>query len=223
MPDPDLTPEEQEVRRLLADARHDEPLPDDVAARLDGVLADLGAETSSAPDVDLAARQRRRRTARNVLIAAAAVVVIGVGISRVDLDTVGDADSGSSSAESSLDDDAGGDTAAPVAPARGPVLRLRSEDFDQQLDRLGADQGYAALTQRAEAELDAGATTLSDLAARPGWCDDPAWGRGLRLAVRYDGERAVLVLRQASGGSRDADLYLCGETTPTRSTTVPAR
>ena len=85
MPDPDLTPPEEQVRRLLADARHDEPMPDDVADRLDRVLADLQDESRRTPaPIDLAAR-RRRRIARNVLVAAAAVVVVGVGISRVDL------------------------------------------------------------------------------------------------------------------------------------------
>ena len=38
--DPELTPaQERRVRRLLADARHDEPVPDDVAARLDARAA----------------------------------------------------------------------------------------------------------------------------------------------------------------------------------------
>ena len=47
MSDPELTPTEEQVRRLLADARHTEPMPDDVAARLDGVLADLPDELAS--------------------------------------------------------------------------------------------------------------------------------------------------------------------------------
>ena len=35
-------PDEQaEVRRLLAEARHTEPMPDDVKARMDDVLAGL--------------------------------------------------------------------------------------------------------------------------------------------------------------------------------------
>ncbi|GAB7006545.1 hypothetical protein JCM18899A_40180 [Nocardioides sp. AN3] len=41
MPD---TPDDEQVRRLLADARHDEPMPADVVARLEGVLDDLTAE-----------------------------------------------------------------------------------------------------------------------------------------------------------------------------------
>ena len=38
--------QEDRMRRLLADARHDEPVPDDVVARLDRVLADLRAEAA---------------------------------------------------------------------------------------------------------------------------------------------------------------------------------
>src|SRR4051812_16814134 len=108
-------------------------MPDDVAARLDGVLADLGSERSAtAPVVDLAAR--RRRVARNVLVAAAAVVVVGVGISRVDLGSGGDADSGGSSAQS-LEDNAGGDAPGPAATP-GRVLELRSQDFDRQVEQF---------------------------------------------------------------------------------------
>ena len=81
-------PDDDAVRRLLADARHTEPMPADVAARMDDVLADLrqgssvtaevpDAEPSPAPPhpvvVSLAA-QRRRRVA-GMLVAAAAVVV----------------------------------------------------------------------------------------------------------------------------------------------------
>ena len=71
-PLPELTPEqESEVRRLLAEARHDEPVPADVAARLDDVLADL---TREAPgrlgDGDErginVAPMRGRRTARRI-------------------------------------------------------------------------------------------------------------------------------------------------------------
>ena len=45
-----LPPEQEAVRRLLADARHDGPTPPDVVARLDETLASLTAErASSAP------------------------------------------------------------------------------------------------------------------------------------------------------------------------------
>ena len=46
---PDLTPEQDAVRRLLADARHDGPTPPEVVARLDDTLASLVAERGEAP------------------------------------------------------------------------------------------------------------------------------------------------------------------------------
>lgn len=219
MSDPDPTPAEEQVRRLLADARHDEAIPTDVAARLDGVLADLRGEARrTAEAVDLAAR-RRRRVARNVLVAAAAVVVLGVGMSRVDLGSGGDDSGGSTAADapesSALKSEAGADSDAGSSPRR--PLVLHSDDFDRQVGRLRSGE---SLDVPPETLADGSAGDLG--AAPPTWCDDPAWGAGERIRVRYDGERGVLVLRAPSDGSRAADLYLCGDTTPTRSTTVPA-
>jgi hypothetical protein len=229
--DPDLTPSEEQVRRLLADARHDEPMPDDVADRLDRVLADLQGESRSTPaPIDLAAR-RRRRLARNVLVAAAAVVVLGVGVSRIDLSGQdadgGSADSGAASAPDSAareEDSGGGDTAQESERlVRGRPLVLSSADFDRQARRASLHPPLASLAEP-PLEQDDLADLDKDLAAtasRP-WCNDPAWGAGERVAVRYDGQRGVLVLRPPSGDTRTADLYLCRETVPTRSTTIPA-
>jgi len=225
VPDPD--PPDEQVRRLLADARHDEPMPDDVADHLDRVLADLQGEPRRTPDpIDLAAR-RRRRIARNVLVAAAAVVVVGVGISRVDLagdaDGGGSSDSAASAPESAArDDESGGDAAGLNSLAKGRPLVLSPEDFDRQARSLSLHPRLASLADLSQtdgysADMDAGQGAL---AARA-WCIDPAWGDGEMIPVRYDGERGVLVLRDPVGGTRDADLYLCGDSDPTRSTTVP--
>lgn len=112
-PGPRLTPaQERAVRDLLADARHDEAMPADVAGRLDATLADLvaarettGDPTSSAASsvTPLAARRRRRRVA-GALVAAAAVVVGGVALGQVVPDspfpTAGGGDAGSAADES---------------------------------------------------------------------------------------------------------------------------
>lgn len=92
-PESRLDPEQDEyVRRLLADARHDEPMPADVVDRLDEVLAGLAGP---APVVRDLAAERRRRTAVRLLGAAAAVVVVGIGIGQLDLGSGGgDADGG---------------------------------------------------------------------------------------------------------------------------------
>src|SRR6478609_4986849 len=94
-----LPPEQEAVRRLLADARHDGPPPPDVVARLDETLASLVSERvaervserTAAPAtehddrspgrvVDLGSR--RRRVAGIGLLAAASVVVAGVAIGQ---------------------------------------------------------------------------------------------------------------------------------------------
>ena len=81
-----LPPEQEAVRRLLADARHDGPPPPEVVARLDDTLADLVAEhapadTSPGRVVDMGSR--RRRMAGIGLLAAASVVVAGGAIGQV--------------------------------------------------------------------------------------------------------------------------------------------
>lgn len=118
--DAELDPQQAErVRRLLAEARHTEPIPADVAARLDRVIADLGAESgdlSAVPDpapgtgsgtAVVGLRQRRRRAGR-VLLAAAAVVAGGVAVGQLlggsPLPTSGDAES--STAGSAAEDQA---------------------------------------------------------------------------------------------------------------------
>jgi hypothetical protein len=227
VPDPDesdLTPEELEVRRLLADARHDEPMPADVAARLDRVLADLGDTPAPSPhplrDHDAA---RRRRHRRNLVLAAAAVVVLGFGASRLDLSSTDDADSaGSSAADSSTSQEqseAGGRAGdAPMAQAPSPTpLRLDSGAFERQVERY-ADQRKLAKDADLGAAVEA--APYDDFAAPT--CSLGDVGRGRQVAARYDGQPAVLVVRPASGGERQVDLFLCGTDEPLRSTTVPA-
>ena len=104
---PRLPPEQEHVRRLLADARHDGPVPPEVVARLDETLASLvserggapleqsgpGPDRATAPVVDLGAR--RRRTAGIGLLAAAAVVVAGVALGQALPRTAGGDDASS--------------------------------------------------------------------------------------------------------------------------------
>src|SRR5688500_8307111 len=88
-----LTPEQEEVRRLLADARHSAPMPDDVANRLDTVLAELAEGSpdeleatpapASAGGVVVSLASRRRRRAATALVAAAAAVAVGIGLGQV--------------------------------------------------------------------------------------------------------------------------------------------
>lgn len=111
------------IRDLLAAARVTEPVPDDVAARLDETLASLTADRrvedvpDQAPSVVVPLR-RRSRLAPRLLAAAAAVVVVGaggVGLSQV-LSNTGADDMAStpSAATAERSDDFG--PAAPSAP-----------------------------------------------------------------------------------------------------------
>lgn len=92
--DAPLTPaQDAAVRRALADAGGPEPLPEEIADRLDAVITGLAAGRRPLPEIshpedhrvlplDPAARRRRMR-ARFMLVAAAAVVVGAVGIGVV--------------------------------------------------------------------------------------------------------------------------------------------
>jgi hypothetical protein len=147
--DANLTPEQEaDVRRLLAEARHDDPLPPDVATRLDRVLAQLAAgdpDLDPAQVVELASRRRHR--AASLLVAAAAIVAVGVGIGQV-LPT-GGSDSGSAdSADAAAKDFAGTESSADQlllarrAPrAHSGPTEVRSGHFTTDVVRAGQFSG----------------------------------------------------------------------------------
>jgi hypothetical protein len=134
----ELTAEQEAaVRRLLAQARHEGPVPPEVAARLDevldGLVADEGVddlevfESGDTGSVsDLAAVRHRRRNAGRLLLAAAAVVIGGVA--------VGQAVGGSGLDAGSDDSDAAGSTLA-EAPRDGAT---RSQEGADSEDTGGA-------------------------------------------------------------------------------------
>jgi hypothetical protein len=207
------------VRRLLADARHDEPMPADVVARLDRVLDGLATERApAAPVVELA---RRRRTAAKLLVAAAAVVVAGVGVGQVlpNLGGSGGSDTQETSAGGAaadqaapeaapLDGDSSSRTASSGAAEPNPAnaARIRSNHFGPDVRRIrdGLDDGDA-----------------KNFSAAPGAsCLVAPVGPGTVLAATYDAAAAALVLRPPTGDTQVVDLYLCGQDTPLRSITL---
>ena len=222
--------EDERIRRLLVQARHTEPMPAAVVARLDDVLTDLHAERSArtAPVVDLAAR--RRRTAASLLVAAAAVVVAGVGVGQV---LSGPGGGGGDAADTALQapqaenngaarsnqDSAGGKQSpaeSPLAPEsyasqersdKDGIVRIRS-------DRFGAD------VRRAWAEVQAEDASAPLVASPAPSCTATPVGDGTVLAATYDDAAAVLVLRPPAGDTQVVDLYLCGADKPTRSITL---
>lgn len=235
---PDLTPEQEAVRRLLADARHEGPAPAQVVARLDDALAALvsarghGPLTADeaeepatrAPVVELGAR--RRRMVGTGLLAAAAVVVAGVALGQALPRMQGDdADSGSSGGMTASQErdfsggasDSGG--AAEDAPellktpsaapdASYPTLSSTDVDLDDDLLDLRA-------TESPRASRSGSAQALSS-------CDLRGIGQGRRLVAQVDGQVGVVVFRHPDGATQQADLYVCGNTVPVRTVTLPA-
>ena len=236
MSDPELTPEQDEqVRRLLAEARHDAPLPADVATRLDAVLADLSREQAAPAVIDLAAR-RRRRNAAALLLGAAAVVVGGFTVGQV-ID-VGDAgnDSADAGAVADRDQSAGGDTGGEeLAPAPQATssddslarievkavdpLRLSSQNLAADLEaQLPSRQLDAAAQSQVPEAYDAYAADTNCPAPPPA-----SYGAGELFPAYYDGIPAVLALRPPADGGQRADVLDCSTAATLATATLPRR
>jgi hypothetical protein len=72
-------------------------------------------------------------------------------------------------------------------------------------------------------ELDSRSELSDGPAAAFSGCRSARWGEGAFVPVQYGRAPAVLVLRREAGDTQVADLFLCGETDPVRSVTLPAR
>jgi hypothetical protein len=213
--------EEDQIRRLLADARHTDPIPPDVADRMDGVIADLGADHPVRATVtDLAAARRRRRL-RTLLVAAAAVAVVGIGVDQLRGADLSRSDDSASSADSA--DSAGGRAeASGDAGAEQPrpqeldeAVPIASDRFARQIAQL---QRGATETTTEEARKDADRYTR----LQGERCRLPDLGDGRAVVVQYDGGPGVVVFRPLSGATQVADLFLCGREDVVRSVTLPA-
>lgn len=230
----DLTPaQEQEVRRLLAEARHTEPMPTEVVERLDRVLADLAEEPSRERTVVRLADRRRR--AGVMLVAAAAVVVAGVGVGQV-VSNIG-ASSGSDSsagqapaaARDSEENSAAGSADEGPAPTQGETrqvttVRIRPDRFAEDVALLrgrpvassySAQDGLSAAKEERH--------ELLDRQTRTTLCTAGDWGRGRYRAVRYGTSVGYLVFRRPTEDSQVVDLFLCGGEDAVRSVTLPRR
>lgn len=220
-PTPDDAAEEA-VSRLLAGARHTTPLPTDVAARLDEVLADLrrtrpaAGPVRSTVVVPIASRRRRRLTTG--LVAAAAVVAVGVALPHVtggldgSSDTASDTAAGGSSdtgdqlsregsAESqTVPEDPAGDPGA----GAGEMAPLPSVSPD----RFRRD----ALRARPQA-------VASYTAAAPACGVLPA---GDVVPVRYQDQDGYLVFGAPASSRQRVELYLCPDGELVRRAVIPA-
>jgi hypothetical protein len=233
----DLTPQQDAVRRLLAEARHDGPTPPEVVARLEATLSSLQAERAAdgetaadkAPVIDLGALRRRRLASVGVL-AAAAVVVAGVALGQMlPQGSDGGADSATSAdsatefgaqepeaGSDSADDDGEMSGEGPTASERSskyaaPQATLPEVDLDADLDSTLTELRSSASSK---ASLDA-----ADLMVA---CQVGAIGKGRQVYVEIDGQRGVVVYRLPQDARQEAEVYLCGDAEPLRTVSLPA-
>ena len=227
-----MTPEQEErVRRALAALGREgpdgsPPMPPEVAARLDGVLTELTASRTE-PD-ELAARRRRRWPHVLVAAAAAAIVVGGLAGLLRGTTTNGSSDSASSARApaASAARPAGGSSASPATPTPAPsfaegalaVPELHTATIDRDIRRVAQTPAAVAprhQPMRAQAPRSPAVGGCAVPEARPG---------DQLVAVRLDGQPAVLLISPVKGGSRTARVYACASPGhPVATTTVPAQ
>jgi hypothetical protein len=233
---PELTPEQEaEVRRLLAEARHDEPIPTGVADRLDTVLAGLTRDDPGAagiaPVIDLATH-RRRRNAAALLAGAAAVIVAGFGIGQVigvgsddsgdnATSSAADADRSDAAADKAQEDGTGGGVGVTEGTAPEPYattpFRLSSKhlarDINHQLRGLSAASDSVKSPEPPEAFSAVG-------------CVPPThskFGLGDLFPALFDDAPAVLALRPPADGTQQADVLACDTAEQLDSVTLTPR
>jgi hypothetical protein len=234
-------PAVDQLRALLADARATEPVPADVAARLDDTLAALREERLAEAGV---VPLRRRRAVGRWLVAAAAVVVVGAGgagIAQLTQDGANDAAKSADSAASSATGDtltngpaAPQETAASPAPSAQPPVsalkgvalpRFTTARFARQAATFDpatldfttngtADKAYEASTP---GESDAPSDSIGRAPSR---CAGPSLPDTTTVPILLDGHRAVLVLHKVVDGTQEVDAWSCDGTTELTTTTV---
>jgi hypothetical protein len=225
-----LTPEQEEVRRLLAEARHVDPMPDDVVDRLDQVLAGLATESGddrvaapAASVVSLASRRRHR--AKTALVAAAAVVAVGIGLGQVIGDGVGGGGGADSTAASSAQergssadrDVAGLDARAQEYLVVTEPLPVRPEHFSSDVRRIRGDLRSLVADQTSKSPPALSSSPPEDYA-----CAAASSGPGALVPVRYGSRRGVLLFEPVRGDSQVVKLFACGNAEALRSVTLPA-
>lgn len=239
MTEPELSDAEQEaVRRLLAAARHDEPMPADVVARLDGVLAELSAETGS-PGTDEvvaigtdevvaigSAPSRRPRRWPAYLLSAAAVVAIGFGVSQMipsaQQSGSGDADSGvaedarpSSGAGSGSQDSVRPPSEAPNAAESAPGYAAKSVPLP---DIKGLEP-----RPRTQELKDAQRSERSALRLAQRCVPHDVPPDSLVRPASFRGKDAVVLYLPPTPSERRVEVYVCGSDSeqPVRSLSLP--
>lgn len=207
---PDLRPGEEtdRVRRLLADCGP-EPLPPEVAARLDDTLAALVAERAGAERLSPQPKRARRRWP-TVLVAAAAVCLIALGAGDLVRSAGGGASTTSGQAASEAKAGGAADASGTLV-GRPPLPRLHTATLRADVARVARQR-------------QAGRTAPPAGPAAVACATPPHSPRQRVLLVRLDGDPASLVLDPVADGHRVARLYRCeAPGAALASVTVPAR
>jgi hypothetical protein len=223
------SPEIEAVRRLLADARHTEPMPHDVAARLDRALADLGRRPTGEPtdeptheptheqasrvvplEAGRADRERRRRRAAGLMVAAAVIVVGGVVATQYRPHT-GTGSPASGAAGSAAGSESLGSASRAVPRASNGAVVVHTRTLATTALAARSELKVQGRTPHAAPKYD----------AAQGACVPTPRGGQLLRAV-YGGKPAVLVYHRPVGGSQEVDLVVCGASRPIRTVTLPA-
>lgn len=173
---------DQEVRDLLADLTVTEPVPDDVADRLDDTIAGLVAE-----------REHRPRRTWWVAAAAAAVVVVAGGVALPQLLTE------ESSRVSTADDAAGRQLEPPPRSTSGDA------DVPVALTSTGLAEQVRAYVSTSDWKRFGRGSTAADAVPETGGLARTtglvcSWnGAGTLVPTTLDGNPATLVVRRARG------------------------
>lgn len=235
-PEREITPEEDaRIRSLLASARASEQVPDDVAARLDSVLADLANDRSAERAAADHAAGSRPRWRRGRVVLAAAVGVGVLSLAAVNLPQLSGGFQGTGGGSSDKSSDRAGDRAGdktgttteeksgsgadqPSASTPEATARLSTDTFRRDVRRLlaaGADTRQLAPSSgtsgRTGDELASGACAAS-----------PEPGVVRSSEVLLDGKLALLEVFAAKDGARVVRVVSCDGTLTLASTRIPA-
>jgi hypothetical protein len=227
-------PELEAVRRLLAEARHDQPMPDDVSGRMDRVMAGLSGDRDrrdareNAPVIPLAAHRRRR--AAGLLVAAAAIVVGGfTAAQQLSGDSGGHTTAGGSVAE---DQNAGANGQSSMSePSGASPLVSPGTRFHAKLPQLKTLAGRVLVRpghfaadvlsgRQATGPTPSAAIREVKLRRVPAGCV-PALGSVEVVPATYEKAPSALVYHAPAGTTQVVDLYVCGTSRPVRSVTLP--
>jgi hypothetical protein len=240
-------PAHDDLRALLAEAKATDPIPADVAARLDAALESLQTTRAIERDGRTNVVPLRHRVGR-VLVAAAAVVVVGaggVGIVQGALSNGGSSDKMSSdSAGSATDSDAGSaglpsapevnaETPGSVAATKGAPAQLadvpafttaRFAEQAAQLDTATLDFAQDESTDQAYGSATRSPALTSSPTPLTGsfatLCSTPALPDTESIQITLDGHRAVLVLHPVTDGTQLIEAWSCDGKSALASTTV---